>query len=79
MPVRKYRRVEDMPEPWQIYGDSHVGERLRVVAGLARLAGPLAFPRGVRKFRSIEELIDDREAREDERIARIQQRNRMTK
>jgi hypothetical protein len=71
MPVYKYRRIEDMPETWQHHGDRNIGGRLRTILAMARLAGPLQMPRGVRKFRSFEELAEDREQRESERIARI--------
>ncbi len=71
MPVHKYRRVEDMPEAWEYFGDRNIGGRLRFVLSMARVAGPLGIPRGVAKFRSIEELAADRERYEDARIARV--------
>jgi len=71
MPVYKYRRVEDMPEAWEHFGDRNRVGRLRAVLALAKLAGPLEMPRGVRKFRSFEELAAERERLDDERIARI--------
>jgi hypothetical protein len=74
MPVYKYRRIEDMPEAWEQSGDRNIGGRLRAVLSFARLAGPLGLPRGVHKFRSVEELFAERERYEDERIARIRAR-----
>ncbi len=71
MPVYKYRRIEDMPEPWQHFGDRNIAGRLRFALSTARLAGSLNMPRGVFKFRTIEELAADRDRHEDERIARI--------
>ncbi len=71
MPVYKYRRIEDMPEPWEHFGDRNIGGRLRFALSTARLAGPLNMPRGVFKFRSFEDMHADRERYDDERIARI--------
>ena len=71
MPVYKYRRVEDMPEAWQHFGDRNRAGRLRAVLRFAHLAGPLQIPRGVAKFRNIEEHSADRERYEDERILRL--------
>ncbi|HET7437730.1 MAG TPA: hypothetical protein VFN10_23695 [Thermoanaerobaculia bacterium] len=71
MPVFKYRRIEDMPEPWMIGDDRKIGARLRTVLNWATLPGPIGFPRGVHKYRTIEEMQADRERWEDERIARI--------
>ncbi|MBV9493075.1 MAG: hypothetical protein JOZ54_02430 [Acidobacteria bacterium] len=72
MPIKKYRRLEDAPERWLAPWDHSIGARMRFVCEMAtRLAGPRALPRGVRKYRSFEELLTDRERWEDERIARI--------
>lgn len=61
MPVFKYRRIEDMPEPWEVFGNSKRAGRLRTVLGFARLAPPLGMPRGVTKYRSFEDMANDRE------------------
>jgi hypothetical protein len=42
---------------------------------MTRIAGPLAMPRGVMKFRSFEDLAADRHRYEHERIVRIADRN----
>lgn len=76
MPVFKYRRIEDMPEPWEHFGNSRRAGRLRAVLGMARLAPPLGMPRGVTKFRSFEELAADRERFDDARIQVIRARKR---
>lgn len=76
MPVYKYRRIEDMPPAWKHFGDRNRGGRLRFVLGSAQLAGPLHLPRGVARFRSVEELTADRERYEDARIARIRERRK---
>lgn len=72
MPVYKYRRIEDMPEAWEYFGDRNPGGRLRAVLAFSRLAGSLAIPRGVARFRSIEEANADRDRWEQARFARIQ-------
>jgi hypothetical protein len=72
MPVYKYRRVEDIPEPSTAPWDPSIGARMRFVCEMgSALAGPRDLPRGVRKYRSFEEMNADREKWEDARIARI--------
>lgn len=71
MPVWKYRRVEDMPEAWAVRRDVPLGRRIRAVLSLGPIAGPLGFPRGVFKYRSLEEATADRERWEKKRIDRI--------
>jgi hypothetical protein len=54
MPIKKYRRVEDMEERcWFEPGDPKLWEALRNLARTAALAGGLQFPPGVYKHRSI--------------------------
>jgi hypothetical protein len=79
MPVWKYRSVEEMPEAWTMNRHVPLGRRIRALMSLAPISGPLDMPRGVRKFRSIEELTADRSKYERERIERIQSRNREQK
>ena len=71
MPVWKYRRIEDMPEMWEHFGDANREGRLRSVLRWAYFAGSLNIPRGVRKFRSIEEAQADRERYEQARVGRL--------
>lgn len=71
MPVYKYRRVEDMPEAWEYFGDRNRAGRLRTALAWTRFSGPLCVPRGVRKFRSIEEMTAERDRYEQERVDRI--------
>lgn len=75
MPVWKYRRIEDMPEAWAMKSDVPLGRRLRSLLSLGRITEPLGIPRGVRKFRSFEDLAADRERYEQERVDRIRARN----
>ena len=75
MPVWKYRGVEEMPEAWIMKRGHPLGPRIRAVLSLAPLAGPLSMPRGVCKFRSIEEAQADREHWERERVQRLRARH----
>lgn len=75
MPVWKYRRIEDMPEAWEMNAHVPVAQRMRSMRRFfGTLPGPLGIPRGVQKFRSSEELWADRERYEDARIARLNRR-----
>ena len=72
MPVWKYRRIEDMPEAWEMNAHVPIGRRIRSMRRFfGTLPGPLNMPRGVHKFRSFEELVADRDRYEQERIDRI--------
>lgn len=71
MPVWKYRSIDETPEAWQMKLGRPLGPRIRAVLSLAPIAGPLNIPRGVHKFRSIEEAQADRERYEQERIDRL--------
>lgn len=71
MAVYKYRRIDDMPEAWEHFGDHNRAGRLRAVLSWVRVAGSLRIPRGVAKFRSVDELAADRERYEQERIDRL--------
>ena len=74
MPVYKYRSIEEMPEAWEHFGDRNRGGRLRAVLSFSRLAGSLEVPRGVHKFRSVDDLAADRQQYEQNRVARIRAR-----
>lgn len=71
MPVWKYKSIGDMPDVWKLHADIPVGRRARAILSMSVIAGPLEIPRGVRKFRSIEELSADRRKYEQERIDRV--------
>lgn len=80
MPVHKYRSIEDMPDAALRYdaGDPAIPRKVRYLWRLSEaLLGGVGtcIPRGVRKYRSIEEANADRDRWEDERIARIRARN----
>jgi hypothetical protein len=73
MPVFKYRKIEDMPsERWHEPSDRRIVNGLRLMTRLGTaLATPLRIPKGVHKYRSIEELSADRDHWEQERVNRI--------
>ena len=76
MPVRKYRSVEDMPDVALKYdaGDPRIPQSIRHLWRLSdALLGDVGtcIPRGVRKYRSIEEANADRDRWEQERVDRI--------
>lgn len=75
MPVWKYRSIEEMPEAWVMNRHIPLGRRIRALMSMGDLAGPLGMPRGVVKFRSIEDLQADRQRYEQARIERIRARN----
>jgi len=65
MPVRKFRSVEDLPGP-PAARDALAG--LAAACALSELSAAFGHrwsaPRGVRRFRSVEEADDDRQDRE---------------
>ena len=76
MPVWKYRRVEDMPDValMRDAGDPGIPRAIRRLWRLSdAMLAPVGtcIPRGVRKFRSIEEAKADRDRYEQERFDRI--------
>lgn len=71
MPVRKFRSIEEMKEPrWLPSGDPAIPRQIRYLWRLASLSGFARRPRGVRKYRSVEEADRDREACETQRSNR---------
>ena len=62
MPVHRYRHVEDVPPVAPLPSGSERVRRLRALwGGWLRILPPLDL-RGVRRYRSMEEAADDREA-----------------
>ena len=76
MPIRKHRTLEEMnSEPrWLPTGDSSIPLKIRYLWRLSEvLLRPVGtcIPRGVRKYRSIEDANADRDSWEQERVDRI--------
>ena len=71
MPIRRFRRVEDMPPVAPLPTDTDRAERLRALwGGWSRVLPPLDL-RGVRRYRDIEEAARDREAAVVRRARRL--------
>ena len=74
MPVTKFRTFEEAERAlWVACDDPALPRRIRALWSRGDLAGPLNGPRGVRKYRSIEEANAERDAWEDARIHRIRE------
>ena len=57
MPIRKFRRIEDMaPPPWRVPGDPELDRAIAFVLSAAARMSPLRFPPGIYRHRSIEEM-----------------------
>lgn len=66
MPIQRFRTQEEARQAlWLPSGDPRIGPRLRQLWAFARRLLPPGrkFPRGVQKFRSIEEANREREER----------------
>ncbi|HEX8618273.1 MAG TPA: hypothetical protein VF911_11865 [Thermoanaerobaculia bacterium] len=75
MPVWKYKDIGDMPEAWTVNRHMPLGRRIRAMLSMIPIAGPLKMPRGVSKFRSLDELAADRVRYEQARIRSLRARN----
>jgi hypothetical protein len=56
MPVRKFRRVEDIPAPWHTIGDPSLYRAIESVWDFGQRIGAPRFPPGVYRHRSVEEM-----------------------
>jgi hypothetical protein len=70
MPVLKYRSIEEMDRASRPLpkGDPAIVRKMRYLWRLSSAFGPLCIPRGVRKYRSIEEANADRDVWEQKRV-----------
>ncbi len=76
MPIRKYRSLEEMNRDhrWLAAGDPSIPRKIRYLWDMSeRLVEPvgLCIPRGVRKYRSIEEANEERDRWEQERVDKL--------
>lgn len=63
MRVQKFRSVEDMPPAHLVERPGlDLGDRIRAMWRRSALLFPRQFPKGVRKYRTLEEADADREA-----------------
>lgn len=65
MPVRKFRDVSEMEDIWYKPGSPELYSATARVWALAEQICPLQFPRGVHKYRSIEDANADRDRWEE--------------
>lgn len=75
MPIRKFRSLEEWQESkrelWLDCDDPRLPDRIRALWSQRAGYVPLNAPRGVRKYRSFEEMCADRDKWEQERINHI--------
>ncbi len=62
MPVWKFRTIEDMNRHKLAEEEARLGERIRFVLDFGAFCAPQHCPRGVHKFRNIEEANAFRQA-----------------
>lgn len=78
MPLRKFRTIEEMNaaerDRWIDSSDPRLAGRIRFVLEMGCLAPAPNFPKGVHKFRSIEEMNAFKDRYIDERIASLRRR-----
>lgn len=82
MPVRKYRSIEAMnaDTEWLPTGHPSIAQQIRYLWSFSEaLLGGVGtcIPRGVRKYRTIEEANADRDRWEQERVDRIRDERRV--
>jgi hypothetical protein len=77
MPVRKFRDVSEMEDTlWYERSDPALSRAIAGVWDFAARICPLQFPRGVHKYRSIEDANADRERWEEANFRAFQDRKR---
>jgi len=77
MPVRKFRDVSEMEDTlWYDRNDPALPLAIARLWSFAARMWPLQFPRGVHKYRSIEEANADRDRWEEANFRAFQERRR---
>ena len=81
MPIRKHRSIEEMnrERQWLPTGDPSIPKKIRYLWRFSELLlQPVGtcVPRGVRKYRSIEDANIDRSRWEQERVERLRRERR---
>ncbi len=72
MPVRRFRSLREARQAlWIDAADPDLPGRIRRLWARSRRLAPLGIPRGLRKFRTIEEANAEREAWVRRRVRRI--------
>lgn len=75
MPVRRFRDVSEVPEPWLDRGPA-LFRAIRSVWAFAARTVPQRFPPGVHRHRSIEDAARQREQWEQANFDRFQESRR---
>lgn len=74
MPLERFRDFDEARRAqWVAKGDPALGRRIRSLWAFARRLAPGSGPRGVRRYRTIEEANRDREQWTAERARRLRQ------
>lgn len=71
MSIERYRDISEVPSPDRV---TKVEDRLTRIAAAwhrAQIRGPVEFPRGVRRFRTLEEAQEARDRRIERRLLAI--------
>jgi hypothetical protein len=76
MPVRRFRDGRDIPAPWREAGDPGLFRAIERVLATAETACGYRYPRGVYKFRSIEEMKAQKERWSLENFRQLQERRK---
>ena len=71
MPLQRFRNVADLPSPKRVEDLEERARRIQESWKNSELRGPLAIPRGVQRFRSLEEAAREREERIRERMRKL--------
>jgi hypothetical protein len=79
MPIWKFREGKDTRPVWTVPpGHPDLIRRIRAVWAISARLTPPNFPRGVRKYRTIEEAGKDRDAWNQQRIERLRKEHQGT-
>jgi hypothetical protein len=77
MSVRRFRDPEEARQAlWTRSDDPELPARIRRLWALSRRLAPIEAPRGVRKFRTIEEANRERDERTRRRVRRLRESRR---
>lgn len=71
MPLQRFRDVADVPSPSRVEDLEERVRRIQESWKNSELRGPPAIPRGVQRFRSLDEAAREREDRIRERMLRL--------
>ena len=77
MPLQRFRDFDEARQAlWVEPGDPELVPRIRRLWAFARRLAPVTAPRGVRKFRTLEEANRDRDAWIEQRVRKLREQRR---